>query len=323
MLMPLTPAADWVATECVLCGPIEASVVLAIPAGDGAAATSVVRCARCGLRRLTPRPGPAALTAFYGTDYNAFVGRTRSGTKQRVWDRLRDASARPIGYDVAVPARWILGPFANWAFDINVPLGRRTGLRVIDIGCGFGDLLIYLRSRGCETLGVDLDPRSAAQAAHYGVDIRVGTVSDLALPAASFDVAVMCHSLEHVPDPSADLREVARILKPGGRLHIAVPNGASAGLQIEGRDWAHLSHPLHVWFFDRTTLGALLERHGFRLVSEPYSTSRWHHVTRWASRVRSAPLNATSRLGRLAGEAARRGDSGDVLRLVAERVAQS
>jgi 2-polyprenyl-3-methyl-5-hydroxy-6-metoxy-1,4-benzoquinol methylase len=318
----MTPGADWIATDCALCGPVEASTVLPIPAAAGLPATAIVRCTRCGLRRLSPRPGPAVLAAFYGADYNAFAGRTRTESKQRIWDRLRDAYARPDGHEPSAPERWVLGPFAKWAFDINVPLEHTNGLRVIDVGCGFGDLLIYLKSRGCETLGVDLDARAAEQAARHGVDIRVGLLTDLKLPTASFDVAVMCHSLEHVPDPAADLRELARVVRPGGRLHIAVPNGASAGLRVEGLDWAHLSHPLHVWFFDASTLGTLVERHGFRIVGQPYATSRWHHVSRWVSRMRSAPGQATLQLGRLAMRTATRRQSGDVLRLVAERVGQ-
>jgi ubiquinone/menaquinone biosynthesis C-methylase UbiE len=129
----------------------------------------------------------------------------------------------------------------------------------------------------------------------------------------------MCHSLEHVPDPAADLGELARIVRPGGRLHIAVPNGASAGLRVEGRDWAHLSHPLHVWFFDSRSLSTLVERAGFRLSRTPYTTSRWHHVSNWAKHMTSSPLGASARFARLAAAAPRR-SSGDVLRLVAERL---
>lgn len=315
----MTRGAEWIQTECAVCGRADASTVLSIPAAGGCPETRIVQCGTCGLRRLTPRPGPAALAAFYGSDYNAFAGRMRSGSKQRVWDRLRDARARPQGHDPGLLERWILGSFAEWAFDINVPLQHAAGVRVIDVGCGFGDLLIYLTSRGCDTLGVDLDPRAAEQAKRDGVEIRIGDLVDLQLPEASFDVAVMCHSLEHVPDPAADLGELARIVRPGGRLHIAVPNGASAGLRVEGRDWAHLSHPLHVWFFDSRSLSTLVERAGFRLSRTPYTTSRWHHVSNWATRMKSSPLEASARFARLAAAAPRR-SSGDVLRLVAERL---
>jgi SAM-dependent methyltransferase len=318
----MTSGADWIQTECVLCGQGDAEHLLEIPPGHGLPPSAIVRCTRCGLRRLNPRPGPAVLAAFYGTDYNAFAGRRRSLTKQRLWDRLRDAYARPSGHEPPAAVAWLLAPFARWVFDINVPLRRRGGVRVIDVGCGFGDLLIYLKSRGCDTLGVDLDARAAEQAAQYGVDIRVGSLPDLELPASSFDVAVMSHSLEHVPDPSTDLRELARILKPGGQLHIAVPNGGSAGLEVEGLDWAHLSHPLHVWFFDAVTLGALVERHGFRIVARPYATSRWHHWSKWAAQLTTSPVAATARAWRLALASLALAQPGDVLRLVAERTAE-
>lgn len=312
---------DWVETDCALCGPGRSVTLLEVPGDRTVPATAIVQCESCGLRRLNPRPGPAALAAFYGTTYNAFAGRQRSEAKQRLWNRLRDAAARPDGHDVAWPLRWLLGPFARWAFDINVPLKGHAGLRVLDVGCGFGDLLIYLKSRGCQALGVDLDPRAAQQAAQYGVEIRTGELRELQVPAGSIDVAVMCHSLEHVPDPSTELRELARVVRPGGRVHIAVPNGASAGLRVEGLDWAHFSHPLHVWFFDPASLRTLVERSGFRIVSGPYTTSRWHHLTAWAARARSAPVAASLRLARLAFASSAPG-SGDVLRLVAERTAE-
>lgn len=322
---PVTVAAgdaqsDWVSTTCAVCGPEDATTVFRIPAVGALPETAVVRCSRCGLRRLSTRPGPAALAAFYGDQYNAFVGRTRSDRKQRAWNRLRDAYARPAGYRAGVVDRALLTSLATWALDINVPLRGVSGLKVLDVGCGFGDLLIYLKSRGCDTTGVDLDPRAAAQAREYGVTVHVGDLADLALPTAAYDVSVMCHSLEHVSDPNRELAELARVTRPGGRLHLAVPNGDAAALGVEAADWFHLSYPLHVWFFDARALSTLLARHGFTIVVPPRTTSRWHHLTRWMSRVRHAPWSATATAARI-GWRSRHLDAGDVIRLVAERSA--
>jgi SAM-dependent methyltransferase len=311
----------WEACACALCGPAASERLLPIPQQDDSGQSWLVRCAGCGLRRIDPRPSPALLPRYYDTGYSAFAGRRRSPRKQRAWDLLRDAYARP-----AAPherAAWLapLRPVARWALDINVALDGRRGLRILDVGCGFGDLLAYLRSRGCVVQGVDPDPRAADAAAAYDVPVHVGSLESLRAPAGSFDVAVLCHSLEHVMDPEPLLREVHRLLRPGGRLHVAVPNGGAAGLAIEGVDWMHFSHPLHLWFFDVFALGRLLARCGFAPCEGPSTTSRWHPLGTWRNGVRTAGFRAaTGRLLRIARHRLSMSRSGDVLRVVGVRL---
>jgi SAM-dependent methyltransferase len=288
--------------------------VLAIAHADAPDGWSyIVQCRGCGLKRLSPRPSPGELAKYYGSGYNAFIGRTRSARKQRLWDALRDTYATADG-----PPR-LVGLVARWVFDINVRV-RPVPPRVIELGCGYGDLLAYLLSRGCDVHGVDLDPRAAAAATGLGVPVHVGTIEDLQAPSSAFDVGVLCHSLEHVPDPGATLAELGRVLKPGGLLHVAVPNGAAAAFAIEGAEWPHVSHPLHFWFFDRRSLMALLERHGFSVMSA-YTTSRWHHATAWLHRMRRGDIaRSTRRFLSIAARSIASSDAGDVLRMTARRV---
>jgi SAM-dependent methyltransferase len=306
--------AAWLEAPCCLCGGTAATRLLALPHPDAPDGLShIVRCHDCGLRRLSPRPASRAIGKYYGGGYNAFAGRTRSARKQRLWDALRDTYAIASG-----PAR-LGGLLARWVFDVNVRVAP-TPPRVIEVGCGYGDLLAYLRARGCTVQGVDLDARAADVAADLGVPVHVGTLEDLQAPPRAFDVAVLCHSLEHVPDPGQTLGELARLLMPGGLLHIAVPNGAAAALALEGAAWPHVSHPLHFWFFDRVSLLTLLERHGFAAVSAG-TTSRWHHATAWLHRVRGGDVVAsTRRFLTIAGRSLASRDAGDVLRITARRV---
>jgi SAM-dependent methyltransferase len=303
----------WLDTRCCVCDGVEAARLVAIPHADAPDGLScIVRCQGCGMRRLSPRPAAAAIATYYGAGYNAFIGRTRSALKQRLWDGLRDA------YATAGSPAW-RGRLASWVFDVNVRVAPSPP-RVIELGCGYGDLLAYLRSRGCDVQGVDLDARAAVAAEALGVPVHVGTLEDLAAPAGSFDVGVLCHSLEHVPDPGRTLTEIGRVLKPGGLLHIAVPNGAAAALAVEGCEWQHVSHPLHFWFFDPRNLLTLLERHGF-LAESAYTTSRWHHATGWGHRVRRGDIaRSTRRFLSIAMQSVARRDAGDVLRVTARRV---
>ncbi len=315
---------EWVQSQCAVCAATEGTSVLGVPHPDAPGGVSHVRrCSVCGLRRLDPRPGPSDLGRYYAaaSGYNAFVGRRRGPRAQRVWNFLRDGAAHPAGASLA--ARWMApftGPLARWLFDINVDLRRATGIRVLEVGSGFGDILIYLKSRGCDVLGTDLSAEGAAKGREYGVDIRLGNLAELRLPESSRDVAIMCHSLEHVPDPNVELRELHRILRPGGRLHIAVPNGNAVRLALDGTQWMHLSHPLHFWFFDAATLERLVRKHGFEPVGAAATTTRHHALGAWRQSVaRDGLWTATRRLFRFLRDSMATRDGGDVLRLVCER----
>ena len=317
--------AGWENVSCALCGQAGAETVLTIPCASAPDGMSAVKaCRHCGLRRLEPRPDRNLIGTFYaaagGDNYNAYQGRRRSARTQALWNFLRDGAARParsstIGKLLAP----LTGAIANWAFDINVLLDRQIGRRVLEVGAGYGDILIYLRERGCEVLGTDLSPSAVAKAAEYGVEVRLGVLHDLGLPAAAFDAAIMCHSLEHVPDPNVELAELARLLKPGGTLHIAVPNGHAVRLDSDGVNFAHLSFPLHYWFFDAESLAKLLRKHGFQIAKGPWTTTRHHAFKAWLSGLRTGPVAATRQFWRFLATTARRPDGGDVLRIIARK----
>ncbi|HTH46547.1 MAG TPA: class I SAM-dependent methyltransferase [Candidatus Limnocylindria bacterium] len=317
---------SWIPTTCALCAMRDDVVLFEIrheDAPDGRSA--MVRCQRCGLRRLDPRPDPASLTRYYAAGgkagYNAYAGRTRSHWKQAVWELLRDGASRPPEQPlIGRLLRPISGPLARWMFDINVDLGRQPGRAVLEVGCGYGDLLLYLKSRGASVTGTDLSPDAVSQGHAHGLDLRLGLLRELALPGDSFDHLVTCHSLEHMPDPGAEIAEFCRLLRPGGELHIAVPNGDSGALQLDGARWGHLSFPLHFWLFDGRTLTELLARHSFRIVRGP-KTIALHHLhhalgTWRKNRLESGVGFATRALGRWLRVSSTR-TGGEILRFVA------
>jgi SAM-dependent methyltransferase len=147
-------------------------------------------------------------------------------------------------------------------------IARRTGARgrVLDIGCGDGKLLAALAARGFECTGTELNPR-VREGLPAGIDVRVvtGGVTQAGLPAQAFDVVVLRHVLEHLPDPFETLHEVRRIIKPEGTLIIAVPNLASWQARRTREHWFHLDLPRHLYHFSPNTLGRALEHSGFRL----------------------------------------------------------
>lgn len=112
--------------------------------------------------------------------------------------------------------------------------------RALDVGCANGAFVDYLRSQGVDAIGVDPDPYMAR--AH----VITGT---LAAVAGTFDLITMHDVLEHFVDPRAELAQARRLLAPGGRVVVDVPDvSMSAG--------DHHLKPEHLWHF---TEGALVD----------------------------------------------------------------
>jgi SAM-dependent methyltransferase len=98
-----------------------------------------------------------------------------------------------------------------------------------------------------------------------GLPALLGSLPHADLRPRTFDVVTMWHSLEHVHDPMTALREAYRLLAPGGRLLVAVPNIDSLAFRWFGSAWYGLDLPRHLTHFAPWTLQLMLERVGFRV----------------------------------------------------------
>ena len=103
-------------------------------------------------------------------------------------------------------------------------MGDLAGVHVLDVGCGDGALVCAAASRGAEATGVDPDPamlaaaRTRADKDGITAAFLEGRIERLPFPDAAFDMVVSITVLCFVPDASASVREMARVLRPGGRL---------------------------------------------------------------------------------------------------------
>ncbi len=108
--------------------------------------------------------------------------------------------------------------------DDLVPL---AGARVIDCGCGAGGYVRALRGLGIDAVGVEHSADKVAEYQAAGVEperVEQGDLEALRFADASFEVALLNEVLEHVPDEARALREIRRVLVPGGRLIVFSPN---------------------------------------------------------------------------------------------------
>lgn len=142
---------------------------------------------------------------------------------------------------------------------------------LLDIGVGTGLFMEIAMQRGFEVSGLDV-----SDYAIKGVSKRLKIRSDKRLvvselhsstfPTQSFDVVNLRHSIEHVTDPAKLLKQVFRVLKPGGIVSIATPNSYGWHAKIYQDLWPHWSVPYHIQFFSKKSLKDVVNKAGFKIV---------------------------------------------------------
>jgi len=213
----------------------------------------VAICSFCGAGRTFPRASPDEIDSFYPSWYHAHSLQT--GVVGRV-----QRAARRLILNRALTRQ----PFRT--------LAELTPGRLLDVGCGRGDLGATFARRGWRVSGVDPSADACAAARAQGVDARPGTLESVEFAPGSFDAVVMSHSLEHVLDPLADLTRIHRDMRPGGLIVISVPNFASWQRARFGASWFHLDLPRHRTHFTPRSLAHALTSSGFDLVSVQSAT---------------------------------------------------
>jgi 2-polyprenyl-3-methyl-5-hydroxy-6-metoxy-1,4-benzoquinol methylase len=154
---------------------------------------------------------------------------------------------------------WLRGDYASayrW-----VP----EGVRVLDIGCGFGETLGYHQQRGCEVHGVEADDNIRRVAEKFGFNVKVGLFNPQDYSAGYFDFVTMDQVIEHTTDPLATLRGVSQVLKPGGCLVLSTPNARGLSLRLFGKKWINWHAPYHLQYFNPDSLHAAAEKSGYQV----------------------------------------------------------
>jgi len=196
----------------------------------------VLVCAACGHSQLGDPPGAEAQRALYSRFY------PRAG-----FDPAAHRAYRPPGRVAA----WLNGARAAAA------LWVRPGTRVLEIGCGYGEMIGYLKTLGCEVQATELDENVAELARRQGYDIRLGFFDARNYPAGHFDYVLLNQVLEHVADPAELLLQLRGVLASGGEVVVSTPNGAGLLRRAFGRRWIHWHAPYHAQIFTQQSLRQL------------------------------------------------------------------
>jgi|GEM_PF-209645 len=197
------------------------------------------RCGICGNGYLTPDLAPGRLDRFYRDDYRRFF--PAEATRHYDESFFATLKARPLARLRAA----------------RVAQGLPEAARILEIGSGFGTLLAALHEDDPSRALVAVEPDGA----HRTAGLKGAPVEFLdhptALAAGPYDLILLFHTLEHVTDPSALLRDLRSALAPAGRLVIEVPD---AGADWSGWQDVHLAH---LSYFTGPGLDRLIARSGF------------------------------------------------------------
>jgi SAM-dependent methyltransferase len=238
---------------------------------DATAYGKVQQCERCGHGSVFPLPTAAEIPGFYALDAYYTQGK----------------SHMPPGRDGFLDK--ILTKLA-WSFDYGIDLDQalrslnigEKGM-VCEIGCGHAENLAYFNKQGHTTFGVDPDPIAAALGAKIGIEVLLGTGEILPerIRSNKFDLVIMSHSLEHCIDPGLAARNVASILKPGGRFVCEVPNSGCKHFLWNNICSEMFDAPRHLHFYNTKSLTKAIENTGLKIDSIEYTGFTRHHALRW------------------------------------------
>lgn len=217
-------------------------------------------CGACGCCQLVTVPD---LKEHYPRDYHAYLPQPRpTGLRGRLRG-LRDRgvfTGHPLGrllarlypYPVRGADRWF----------------RRMGVardaRILDVGCGTGELLKDLRAAGfARAEGIDPFLPAEHEAPLRGLVRRIS----LADVQGAYDVVMLHHVLEHIPDQRDTLRHVARVLAPRGWCLIRIPKLPNAAWEQYREHWVQLDAPRHLFIHTDASLRRLATEAGLAVLA--------------------------------------------------------
>ncbi len=248
-------------------------------------------CPVCGTLQLLNVPDD--LSAHYPPDYYSYdAGRRPRWEMLTTWLKMRRGKAHLGGGDLL--GSLVLrrtGPSHNLLWLERLGLGLDA--TILDVGCGHGELLMEMQRDGCRHL-TGADPFVDAEIDH-GAGLRI-LKTDLGGLNGAWDLIMLHHSFEHMPDPVGTFTDLARLTAPGGHVLIRVPLADSAAWRRYGVDWVQLDAPRHLFLFTNDAVGRLAAGSGFRIDAVDYDSTAFQF---WGSEQyrRGIPLRGTGSHG--------------------------
>ena len=270
---------------CNLCGADDYRV--RFEAGRAQSAR-IVECRACGLLYANPRTRPPDFVLAREADPDIIeqvCGRIDRATKERL--QVRDYARTRAFLARRFPERGAL----------------------FEVGAGYGYLLDYFRQDGWRVSGIEPNEGLTRFAARtLGIGIEPSILPEMAGDAEPYDVVLLMHVIEHVPDPAETLGAIFRLLRPGGMLVLETPRYDTLMFRLLGRRERSLACEGHIYFFTSRTLREIAARAGFA-IEHAEKVGRSLTVDRLAMNL--GVVLRSARLGKALRKAARRLGVGD------------
>lgn len=232
-------------------------------------------CCSCEALYLSPRPTEASIGKAYNSYYTHNLN--AHSIKQKIKMQLRN-ECFSHWLNINITPRlylpkllgFLLAPFR---YMINVPFELASLVvlpkgKLLDIGCGSGNMLKLAKQLGWDVTGLEIDPNAVKAAREQGLNVIEGGYHNLQQFSASFDCVICSHVLEHVHQPLALLDLLVKVLKPQGVLLLSLPNAKSHVRSKFGGSWRGLEAPRHLAIPALQQLIFLLQTKGFSQIQQ-------------------------------------------------------
>ena len=209
---------------------------------------SIWHCNACTARFTQDVPGQDAIGAFYASENYISHSDTKKGIINSLYHIVRKRT---------------LGAKRRLVIDET---GTMKGT-ILDIGCGTGAFLNTMNEADWNITGLEPDTVARTKAAElYNIQPQESEKL-FELKPATFNAITMWHVLEHVHDLHAYIKQIEKLLAPGGKAFIAVPNYTSEDAAIYKEHWAAYDVPRHLYHFSPQSMETLLTQHNLKLTA--------------------------------------------------------
>lgn len=217
----------------------------------------IVKCGSCGLIYTNPMPSDENDNSFNELYHDWDYHNIFTDNPEKALEMARSE---------------MVGQFNYWKSK-NLMITDKGNF--LDIGCGAGHILAAAKEMGWAPIGLEIDRNAFRETAKmWDLDIRSTYLSEANFADNYFDWIRARYVFEHLPSPSDLLKDVFRVLEPGGILTIDVPNqnGFFSQLRVlrgkeqgQGQFYGYLDPPLHVIGYSPKTMKLLLLKNGFEV----------------------------------------------------------
>lgn len=280
------------------------------------------KCDDCKVVFQSVRPLESEIYKFYPKNYGPYAGHDRAQSKdQLAFVQAIKKGLEKLGKKLNSALRKISRDRYEKSYRAIYKLPHPNA-EVLDFGCGSDAFLNRARKWGWKTTGMDFSEYAVEHAkasGHRALLLSPEVWNEV--KDGSIDLIRMNHVLEHLYDPKEVMAKLFSKLKPGGRIHIAVPNPACMSASIYRRFWFSLDCPRHIMLYSPQCGSNLLKECGFKvdnILHEPVTKDsarsaiyalksiglaphRWVESIIWNPYIEAAlyvPIRALSSLGK-------------------------